>query len=158
MDRHGSQVRVEPEVAAQGEQRLLGADGRRGIGPLRPADRAQEDGIDRRARLDVLGPDRDTIGVDRATPGEDLRPDDLEAEPPAGGLDDATSGIDDFGADPVARDRRRRDASGGLARSRQAVSRLLIRKGHGDAVDVGPVQLVGPHEIGVERRFDDVRA
>ena len=42
--------------------------------------------------------------------------------------------------------------------SRQALLGPLVRERDGDAVDLGAVELVGRHEVRVERRLDDVRA
>ena len=81
VDRDRAQVGVQPEPAAQGEQRLLRADRRRRVGPLRTADGAEQDGVGRPARLDVLGSDGDAVGVDGDAAGEDLRPVDREPEP-----------------------------------------------------------------------------
>ena len=157
VDRDRAQVRVQAEAAAQGEQGLLGANGRAGVGPFRPAHGAEQDGVRRVARLDVLGSDRDPVRVDRDAAGEDLRPDGVEPEPPPGRLDDPPRGLDDLGADPVARDRG--DPVGLKVRppSWQALAGLLVRERHGDAVDLGAMELVGRDEIGVERRLDDVR-
>ena len=106
MDLHRAQVREEPESTAQREQRLFRADRGRWVGPLRPADRPEQDGIDGAARLDVLGPDRHPVGIDRGAAREDLRPVDREAESLAGRVDDPARRADDLGPDPVARDRR----------------------------------------------------
>ena len=101
----GRRFANRPEPAAQREQRLLRPDRGRRIGPLRPADGAEQDRIGRAARLDVLGPDRDAVRVDGDAPGEDLGPVDREPEPPPGRVDDPAGGLDDLGPDPVARDR-----------------------------------------------------
>ena len=157
MDLDGAKVREEPEPAAQREQGLLRADGRGRIGPLRSADGAEEDRVGVAAGLDVLGPDRDPVRVDRDAPGHDLRPVHREPEPLSGGIDDTPRGVDDLGPDPVARDGD--DSVRGKADppSWEALAGAEVREGHVDPVDLGPVELVGRHEVGVERRFDDVR-
>ena len=107
--------------------------------------------------LDVLGPDRDPVGVDRGAAGEDLRPVDREPEPrvrprPRPGARRRRP-----------RDRHRRPGSSrsdrweGRPPSWEALARRGAREADGDPVDLGPVELVGRHEVGVERRFDDVR-
>ena len=50
VDGDRAQVREQAEAAAQGEQRLLRADRRVRVVPLRPADRAQQHGVGRAAR------------------------------------------------------------------------------------------------------------
>ena len=45
MDADGAEVREQLEAAAEREERLLGADGRVRVVPLRTADRAEEDRI-----------------------------------------------------------------------------------------------------------------
>ena len=101
MDGDRAQVREQPEPAAQREERLLRADGRRRIGPLRAADRAEQDRVGRAARLDVLGPDRDAIGVDRGAAGEDARTSRRRTRTAPGGVDDAPRGLHDLRPDPV---------------------------------------------------------
>ena len=101
----GRRLANRPRLAAQREQRLLRPDRRRRVGPLRPADRAEQDRVGRPADLDVLGADRDAVGVDRGAAGEDLRPLDGEAEPAPGRIEHAPGGIDDLRA------RRRRPGS-----------------------------------------------
>ena len=102
------QVRVQPEAAAQREQRLLRADRAR-TGRPTSARRPRRAGSASAAPhgLDVLGPDRHAVGVDRGAAGEDA-PTTSTAKPNAraGGVEDAPRGRDDLRPDPVARDRR----------------------------------------------------
>ena len=111
------QVGEQPEIAAQGEQRLFRPHRRRWVGPLRPADSAEQDRIGRPACLDVLGSDRDAIRIDRGAPGDDLRPLDGEVEPLAGGVEHTPGGIDHVGPDAIAGDRNDPVAHQGSPRS-----------------------------------------
>ena len=78
-----------------GPARGAGADGIRGV-PLRPPDRAEEDGVRVTARLEHLVGERLAVGIDRGSADQVLREFELaEAleQPPRGG--------DDLGADAV---------------------------------------------------------
>ena len=102
----GPKVGVQPEPAAQREQGLLGPDRRARVGPLRAADRAEQDRVGLAARGEVLVADRDPEGIDGGAADEVLRPVDPEPEARPGRVDDAPRGGDDLGPDPVAGDRR----------------------------------------------------
>ena len=106
MDGDRPQVRVQPQLAAQREQALLRADGRRRVVPLRPADRAEQDRVVLAGPGDVLGSDRDAVRVDRVAAGRDVAPVDLEAERRPGGVEHAPPRGDDLRPDPVSGDRR----------------------------------------------------
>ena len=82
-----AQVGEQAQAAAEGEQRLLRADGRVGVVPLRAADRAQEHRVGVAAGLDVLGADRDAVRVDPRPADDQLLPREPEPEPPAHGLE-----------------------------------------------------------------------
>ena len=88
MDADRAEVRVQPQPTAEGEGGLLGPDGGRRIGPLRPAHGTEQDGVRLPARRHVLGPDRDAVGVDRDPADEELGPGDVEPEGAARGVDD----------------------------------------------------------------------
>ncbi len=105
VDGDRAQVGEEAEAAAQGEERLLGADGGRRVVPLRAADGAQQDRVARGARGEVLVADGDAVRVDRRAAHDQVRPVDLEAEARAGGVEHALRRGDDVRADAVARDR-----------------------------------------------------
>ena len=106
MDRDRAQVGEQAEPAAQGEERLLGPDRRSRVVPLRPADRAEEDGIGRGAGIDVVGPDRHAVGVDPGSAHDELRPFEREAEGRPGRFEHAPPGCQHVRPDAVARDRR----------------------------------------------------
>ena len=106
VDADRAQVGVQAEPAAQREERLLGPDRGRRIGPLRPTDRAEQDRVGRAAGGEVLVADRDAVGVDGGAADDVLGPVDVEAEPAARRVDDAPGGGHDLRPDAVARDRR----------------------------------------------------
>ena len=77
------------------------------------------------------------------------------------GLEDRDRAGDDLGADAVARDQRDPVR---VSRARHPAAsvtggprRCAARRRHLDAVDLGAVELVGRHEVRLERRLDDVR-
>jgi hypothetical protein len=104
MDRDGTEVGVQAQPAAEGEERLLRPNGRRRIGPLRPAHRPEQDRVGRAEGVDVLRPDRNAVGVDGRAAGEKLGPLDAETEGVTGRIDDPPSGRDDVRPDAVPRD------------------------------------------------------
>ena len=80
VDGDRAQVREQAEAAAEGEQRLLRADRRVRVVPLRAADGAEQHGVGAAARLDVLGADGDAVGVDPRPADDELVPGEPEAE------------------------------------------------------------------------------
>ena len=152
------QVGEQPEPAAQREERLLRSDGRGRIGPFRAADRTQQDRVG-------------TTGRSRRLPGGSRRhrhrsPRRRRRSPSSRRRNRSDSRPRPARAvrrrPPPARHRRpgwpRPDTLRGCPPSRQALLGPLVRERHRHAVDLGPVELVGRHEIGVQRRLDDVRA
>src|SRR5665811_550807 len=105
MDAHGAEVREQPEAAAHGEERLLGADGRRRFVPFRTTHGAEKDRVALRAGGQVLRADRHAVCVDPGPADDEVGPGDLETEPGAGRRQNALRGGDDVGPDAVARDR-----------------------------------------------------
>jgi len=66
IDLHRAQVGEQVEVLAQLEQALLRADRRGGVGPLRPADRAEQHGVGALAGGQRVVGERVPYGVDGA--------------------------------------------------------------------------------------------
>ena len=156
MDRDRPQVRVEAELAAEREQALLRADGRRRVVPLRAADRAEQDRVVLAGARDVLGPDRDAVRVDRVAAGRDVGPLDVEAERLPGRVEDRAAPPRRPRARPRPRDRR--DPIGACGPpSRRLFQDPRRDERHRDAVDLGAVELVDRDEVALERRLDDVR-
>ena len=93
-----AQVGEQAHPLAEPEQALLGAR-RVGVGrvPFRAADRAEQDGVGAAAGLEDLVGEGDPVGVDRAAAEQAL----VELEL-AEGLEQASRGGDDLGADPVS--------------------------------------------------------
>ena len=71
LDGHRPQVGEQAEPAAQREERLLRADRRARVGPLRAADRAEQDRVGRAAGGQVLVADGDPVRVDGGAADED---------------------------------------------------------------------------------------
>ena len=163
VDADRAQVGEQAEPAAQREQRLLRADRRRRVVPRRAADGAEQDRVGRAAGGDVLVADRrrrtrrSRRRRRRCSVQSIAKPNRV-----AGRVEDAPGGGDDLRPDAVARDRRR-SGTRQVARSAPSRSRQAARAWRGetkatvDAVDLGAVELVDRHEVGLERRLDDVR-
>ncbi len=105
VDAHRAEVGEQPEAAAQGEERLFGANGRFRVVPFRPTHRAEEDRVAVGAGGQVLGPDGDAVGVDRGPADDDVMPPDGKSEARPGRGQDAFRRGDDVRPDAVARDR-----------------------------------------------------
>ena len=138
LDGDRAQVRVQPEAAAEREQRLLRADRGVRVVPLRPADRAEQHGVGVTARLDVLGPAGRPVRVDRRAADRELLPREAEPEPGTDRFEDVDRPGDDLRAHPVAGDERdpvrqrrpaavRRARSGGEAGLRHGSSSAVRR-------------------------------
>ena len=163
----GRRFANRPRSAAQGEQRLLGADGRVGVVPLRAPDGAQEDGVGIAAGLDVLGADGDAVRVDAAPPTSSSCQSNPKPKRRPAASRTRRRRVDDLGADPVAGDQRDPVGECRLAGASAVPRRASVTGGprpvrrrderHLDAVDLGAVELVGRHEVRLERRLDDVR-
>jgi hypothetical protein len=104
--RDGAQVGEQLEAAAQREQRLLRANLGVGVVPARPADGAEEHGVARPDRLEVLGPEGRAIGVDGRPAGDHVQPIDREPVARRDGVEHPAPGRHHLGAHPVAPDRR----------------------------------------------------
>jgi hypothetical protein len=122
----------EERQTPEGKERLLRADPRVRVVPLRAADRAQEDRIAGLRDGEVLGPEGDPVGIDRRPAGEELRPRDGEAESPTGRVDDRPRGRDDLGTDAVARDCR--DLEPGIGHGSSSAVRWTTKAG-----EAGPI-------------------
>ena len=101
--RNRTEVREQPELRAEPEQRLLGPDCRVDGVPLGAAAGTEKHGIGRGARGNVLVADRDAVGIDRGAADEPLLPLDVEVEPFPDGVDDAAPRPDDVAPDPISR-------------------------------------------------------
>ena len=100
---HGSEVGVEAEFFAHGEESVLGAYLCRGvIVEARVSDGTEEDGVAFEAGLESLLGERVSGGVDGAGSDESFGEGGLVSELFADGVDGFNSLVDDFGANAVA--------------------------------------------------------
>ena len=150
-----TEVREEPESAAQLEQGLLGAHRRVRVVPFRPADRAEEDRIDVPAGVQILVAEGHAVRVDRRAADQVLRPGNLETKGAPDRVQDATRS---FNALQARRRRRGAPRYGTWPQPPSWQSLFDARRDerNGHAVDLGTVELVDRHEVRLERGLDDV--
>ncbi|SRR6266404_4144068 len=104
MDRDRTEIRKEPETAAQREERLLGTDRRIRVVPFRPADRAEQDRVRCSGSRYIAVADRDPVGVDGSAARQDLGPLDLEVMHLTRRVEDRPRSRDDLGSDAISGD------------------------------------------------------
>ena len=101
LDGDRPKVRVQAQVLAQPQERLLRPNLRLGIAVPRIPDRAEVDRVRGRALLDVFVADADAVRVDGDPADQHLGPFEAEAEEPTGGLEDAPAARNHLRADPI---------------------------------------------------------
>ena len=97
-----AQVGKEAETLAQAEERLLRPHRRLGVVPLRPADRAEEDGVGAAAEAQRRVRQGGAELVDRGAADDHLLEGELNPVAPADRFQHTHGLGGDFGADPVA--------------------------------------------------------
>ena len=156
LDGDRAQVGVQAEPAAQREERLLRPDRGARVGPLRTADRAEQDRVGLAAGRQVLVADGDPERIDRGAADDVLRPVDREAEPRRRRHRRRAAPP----RRPPARPRRPGSSRSGTSswrrRSRERLALARRDERDRDPVDLGAVELVDRHEVALERRLDDV--